>query len=154
MPQKWKGGRKEAQKRYRKNNREKIRERDRKWYQGNRDRELKKRGQYLDKHREHIYKQNAASQKKSRKEYKERVIKGYGSACICCGETESLFLEIHHPEGDGKADRERTGGNSLTLYRWITDNNFPKNYDLLCANCHKGIHYSEDRICPHKMRSP
>lgn len=156
MPREWKGGRKAALKRYRDSHKEEHREYNRQWYLKNHEREKAKRRKYIEGHREHIYNQNKLWQKNARKRYRALVIQGYGGKCICCGEQELLFLEIHHPDGDGKVDRKRTGGNSLTLYKWLVDNNFPPGYELLCSNCHQGIHQSEDGICPHKklMKNP
>ena len=105
---------------------------------------------YQRQNRERVYAYNAKWQREKRAVYRESVVSGYGHACICCGEAETLFLEIHHPNGDGKADRERHGGNSMLFYKWLIKEDFPGNYELLCANCHRAIHQSKDGVCPHK----
>ncbi len=153
MPQKWKGGTGEAQKRYREKHREILRERHRNEYQQNKERYKQYSSVYRKANKEKVFKLNATWQRNKRAEFREIVVSGYGHKCVCCTESETLFLEIHHPNGDGKADRARTGGNSLTFYRWIAANNFPQGYELLCANCHRAIHQSGDGICPHKKKN-
>ena len=152
MANKWKGGPLAAQKRYREKNKEKVRERKLKYYHKNREQAKKSRARYIEKNRKRVYAYNAKWQREKRLEYKMKVIEGYGGACTCCGETEFLFLQIHHPNNNGKPDRKKHGGNSYYFYRWITDNNFPSGYELLCSNCHLGIHLSGDGICPHKIQ--
>ena len=117
MPQKWKGGRNAAQKRYNEKNREKRNAKKREYYQNNRDKVRESQKKYIEANMEKILAYNSNWQRKKRAEYRESVVTGYGHACICCGISETLFLEIHHPNGDGKADRKRTGGNSYTLYK-------------------------------------
>lgn len=150
MAREYKGGRDAAQKRYRENNAEKLRERKRAEYQRKKEYYQKKSSIYRRDHKEKVVALNAKWQSERRFLHREQVVTGYGHKCICCGESETLFLEIHHPNRDGKADRARTGGNTYTFYKWLIENNFPKGYDLLCANCHRAIHQSKDGICPHK----
>jgi hypothetical protein len=154
MPQKWKGGHKAAQKRYREKNKKARNAKSREWYYENLDRVKVLQKEYVRKNRAKVYAYNAAWQQRKRAEYREAVVSGYGHACICCGVADTIFLEIHHPQGNGKADRKRTGGNTYTFYRWLVENKFPKGYELLCANCHKAIHQPGDGICPHKKKDP
>ena len=81
--------------------------------------------------------------------YREPVISYYGGKCVCCGETESKFLELHHVNGDGKAHRERIGVSGTGMYRHLISNNFQSEWELqiLCANCHKAVTYYGS--CPH-----
>lgn len=151
MPQKWKGGKKEAQKRYRESHREKRREYNKQWYLANLEREREKRRKYTNQHRQYIYQQSADWQKRARRKYKILAIKAYGGICACCNEAQIAFLEIHHPNGDGKADRQKFSGNSLTFYQWLFKNNYPSGYEILCSNCHKALH--GEGICPHQLRN-
>jgi len=80
---------------------------------------------------------------------KVKIIEAYGSKCVCCGETLLEFLTIDHINNDGAADRkENKHGSGGKLYRWLIQNNFPKEgYQLLCYNCNcsKGFF----GYCPH-----
>lgn len=80
---------------------------------------------------------------------KQKVIKAYGSKCICCNEETIEFLTIDHINNNGAEDRKNNGKKSGgKLYRWLIKNNFPKEeYQLLCYNCNcaKGFF----GYCPH-----
>jgi hypothetical protein len=81
---------------------------------------------------------------------KAEVVSAYGGKCNCCGEDEFLFLQIDHVNGGGKKDRD-AGLFSTTWYRWLKANNYPKEYQLLCANCNWGKHLNGG-VCPHQDR--
>ena len=147
------GGRQAAQKRYRKRNAERIKLRRRAEYERNKEAYKQRSAQYRRDNKEKVNAYNANWQRRERARCREQVVTGYGHKCTCCEVSETLFLEIHHPSGDGKTDRLRVGGNSLTFYKWLIAEEFPDTCQLLCANCHRAIHQSEDGICPHK-RSP
>ena len=134
-----------TQKRYRDKNREKRNKANRDWYARNAGKMRKHMSEYRKTHKEVIYKANAEWQRNARAKYKHLVVQGYGGKCISCGQPEEIFMQIHHPGGNGKTDRERRGGNSLTLYKWLVDNNFPRGYELLCANCHYAISQKQRR---------
>jgi len=84
--------------------------------------------------------------KKTKNKRREKVIRGYGAKCACCGETEMQFLTIDHINNDGAEHKRSLGG--VDLYTWIIRNNYPKTLQCLCYNCNcaKG-HYGS---CPHK----
>lgn len=74
-----------------------------------------------------------------------RVINGYGGKCVCCGESNYLFLTIDHINfHDGLYDDK--------LYIYLIKNNYPEdNYRLLCYNCNCGRERAPNRICPHNQ---
>lgn len=79
------------------------------------------------------------------RELHDRVIAGYGSLCVCCGETNPAFLTIDHIYGQGYADRRST----YSFYRRLEKEGFPKDrFQLLCMNCNwaKGV----EGTCPHQ----
>lgn len=78
---------------------------------------------------------------------KELVYSYYGKLCNCCGETEVKFLEIDHVDNNGAEHRQMLG--KLSIYVWIVNNNFPANFQILCANCNVGK-YRNGGTCPHK----
>ncbi len=70
-----------------------------------------------------------------------------GPTCRCCGETEFAFLQIDHVRNDGAAHRRVYPSR---IYYWLKNNNYPKGFQVLCANCNfaKGFF----GVCPHKRR--
>ena len=111
-----------------------------------------------EKHREY----EAAYRAKDRKRYnhiktaerrrlKEQVISHYGGKCACCGETEPLFLQIDHIEGNGKQHLRDNGirGAGDKTYRWLRKNGYPPGFQVLCANCNIG-RYINGGVCPHE----
>jgi len=87
--------------------------------------------------------------KKSNKQYRIRVIEYYGNKCLCCGESQYEFLTIDHINGGGTKHREEVG--SAYIWKWIIDNNFPADYQVLCYNCNCGKEGSLNKgVCPHK----
>jgi hypothetical protein len=81
--------------------------------------------------------------------YRRMVLDGYGAECACCGENNIGFLSIDHIKNNGAVDRRRFKGSPTLFYRWLINNNFPKqDYRLLCYNCNIGRHHN-NFICPH-----
>jgi hypothetical protein len=86
-----------------------------------------------------------------RQELKHRIIDHYGGKCVCCGESEILFLTVDHIQGGGKQHRKTIANGGLVngegFYRWLRNHNFPEGFQILCWNCNcaKGIHGE----CPH-----
>ena len=79
---------------------------------------------------------------------KKEVYDYYGRICVCCGETNELFLTVDHINNDGNQQRRKIA-TGRHFYAWIIKNNFPSNLQILCYNCNNGR--SRNRgICPHK----
>ena len=89
------------------------------------------------------------TQKERQARNKKIVLSHYGDECVCCGETEPLFLTIDHRNNDGSKHRKKTNG--ANFYPWIIKNKFPKDLQILCWNCNIGK-YRNEGICPHKTR--
>lgn len=76
--------------------------------------------------------------KKSRQKDRYIVIEHYSNGtmkCICCGENHYDFLTIDHMNNDGanqKRENKLAGNN---MYKWLINNGFPKEYQVLCMNC-------------------
>jgi len=77
---------------------------------------------------------------------KKQVLKHYGNKCICCGEKTYEFLSIDHVNKNGNK-RKKIGA---SFYKWIIDNHYPKDLQILCFNCNcaKGFF----GYCPHQKR--
>lgn len=101
------------------------------------------------------YHANATSQKLKMKEYRERikdaVFGAYGGyTCVCCGESQKLFLSIDHIANDGAAHRKQIGfRGGIGLYLWIVKHDFPSGFQVLCFNCNHGKQLNGG-VCPHK----
>jgi hypothetical protein len=74
------------------------------------------------------------------------IMSHYGAKCSCCGETNMSYLTVDHINNDGAEHRKQV--TSARMYKWIIDNGFPVNFQILCYNCNcaKGFYGS----CPHK----
>ena len=82
-----------------------------------------------------------------RKKRKMEVIEAYGGSCVCCGETEPVFLTIDHIHNNGNILRKVE---TTQIYAYLKRNGFPKdNYQLLCFNCNLGKHHNGGK-CPHE----
>lgn len=78
-----------------------------------------------------------------------KVYDAYGNKCACCGELNQFFLTLDHKKGNGNTHRKdirKMGSNDW--YKWIIENNFPNEFQLLCFNCNLGRQRNEG-ICPH-----
>jgi hypothetical protein len=72
---------------------------------------------------------------------------GGQTACSCCSEKHDEFLSIDHINDDG-ADHRRMIGRSA-LYRWLSNNDFPPGFQVLCMNCNFAKSLGSGG-CPHK----
>jgi hypothetical protein len=81
---------------------------------------------------------------------RERILKAYGGACACCGETEPAFLAVDHKDGGGKQHVKALGG-ATAFYRWLVAESFPSGFQLLCHNCNHGRH-NNGGVCPHQEK--
>ena len=94
----------------------------------------------------------STQQKIRRQKMKDEVFKHYGGyKCVCCGETEPLFLTMDHINGGGRKHRRlvTNGKGGVHFYKWLKKNNYPNEYQILCFNCNSG-RYRNKGICPHK----
>ncbi len=96
--------------------------------------------------------QNKISKQKLLAERRTAVLHHYGNICACCGEDNPLFLCIDHMNNDGAKHRKEfklhSGGR---LEKWLIDNNFPNEFQILCYNCNVGK-WRNKGICPHKEK--
>lgn len=82
------------------------------------------------------------------KSLRMNIIMEYGNQCNCCGIKGYEFLTLDHINNDGNIRRkkEHYGRN---LFKYILNNNFPDDIQVLCYNCNMAkAHYGG--ICPHK----
>lgn len=79
-------------------------------------------------------------------EIRGKVIDGYGGKCVCCGESQIIFLAIDHVNNDGAQER-KVKGVGWKYYADIIRNGFPAKYQVLCYNCNWAKYRGG---CPHQ----
>ena len=79
---------------------------------------------------------------------KNQTFAAYGGKCACCGEMRIEFLAIHHKNGGGGQHRKILKRWGHNFYRWLRQQGFPEEYQVLCHNCNcaKGFY----GYCPHE----
>lgn len=93
---------------------------------------------------------NAGFSRDVRTRNREAVLEHYGNQCVCCGETETLFLEIDHINNNGSVHRkEMKAEGTKDLYTWLKKHNYPSGFQTLCSNCNQGKRRNHG-ICPHQ----
>ena len=65
------------------------------------------------------------------------IFNAYGNKCASCGESIQEFLQIDHINGGGRKHKRSL---SMNFYAWLVKNNFPKGFQILCANCNQEKH--------------
>jgi len=121
---------------------ETFRQQSKKWKESHPDMVLAQRKRWREKHKSQIAIKYRLNTKKRRK----IVIEHYGGKCSCCGESQYEFLTIEHKNGGGTKHRKLIGPANIS--KWIIENNFPPEFDVLCYNCNCAKAYSG--VCPHQ----
>jgi hypothetical protein len=164
--------RREYGKKYAEEHKEECNERSRIWHENHKDRHkeaIKKwntehieemreyRKKYYQEHKTDIDKHkvnrntvyHAEQQRNRNKNLRKKFFEMYGNKCVCCGESEYIFLTMDHVQNDGNKRRERYGNNNLKEYRTAIKEYQPEIYQVLCYNCNHAKHINGG-ICPHK----
>lgn len=80
------------------------------------------------------------SQKARGLERKKKLVGMLGGKCKYCGYDENLAaLEFHHRDPNGKLDNIDLRKMSNSSWEWCVTE--AEKCDLVCANCHRNIHY-------------
>lgn len=82
-----------------------------------------------------------------RRAIKKELIDHYGGRCVCCNETELLFLTLDHIGGGGNIHRAQFDGVTARVYEDLKRRGFPEGFRVLCHNCHNASNTVEG--CPH-----
>ncbi len=73
---------------------------------------------------------------RAQRKLKEEMLKAYGGRCALCLNDNKLVLVIDHVHDNGYQRRhsgqDKTG---IALYRQLRSRGWPREYQLLCANC-------------------
>ena len=151
----------EAAARYRERNREKFNQRMRDWREANREQDRLHKREWRNRKLANgkpeevaaIRAAEAAKTKRSHANCRDQVFAAYGGyKCVCCGETEPMFLSIDHIDNNGAVERKsgKYSGSGTGFYQWLRKNNFPPGYQVLCMNCNTGKH-KNGGVCPHQL---
>lgn len=73
--------------------------------------------------------------KKTRNEQRMQIVAAYGGKCNQCGFDDYRALVIDHVNNNGNEERKSGLKHPNEFYRHIIKNNFPSDYQILCANC-------------------
>lgn len=103
--------------------------------------------------RANVLRLNRRSQRKRNAQIRDEAFAAYGGyRCVCCGETEPLFLSLDHIENDGGEFRKNELGvrtaAGVHTYRWLKRNGWPPAVQVLCMNCQHGKRMNKG-TCPH-----
>jgi hypothetical protein len=64
---------------------------------------------------------------------KQKVLRAYGSRCATCGFEDERALQLDHVHENGAEDRRKR--TPLQRLQQIVADNYPDDYQILCANC-------------------
>lgn len=88
---------------------------------------------------------NAERQREWYNRLRVQILKAYGHACACCGESIAEFLALDHVDGGGTKHRRRRAQSGV--YVDVVRQGFPDTYRLLCHNCNQA--FGAYGRCPH-----
>lgn len=130
-------------------NRDAVNKRRRELYAIDPKKHRERASEYRKKERDNVLAYNRKWSTEYRARLRLEMLDAYGGACSCCGEKESLFLQLDHIENDGHLDR-KVNKTSAKLWAKLKKLNWPKDrYQLLCANCNFGK-MMNGGVCPHQ----
>lgn len=116
----------------------------RQWWLNNRD---KSRGYDRKRWNDPIKRAKRLKQQAVRRiKIKNIVFNYYGGQCIKCNNDLKSMLCMDHINNDGTVQKKLyklSGGSAI--YNWIIKNNYPKDLQILCANCNI-IKYREFKL--------
>lgn len=112
------------------------------WYIKNKDKNREKSKKFRTENRDRLTKRRREIYYQTRR----KILDMYGGVCQCCGEKEIKFLCIDHIGGGGKKHREQI--NKENIYRWLYAREKLSGFQVLCHNCNlaKGFYGR----CPHE----
>ena len=126
-------------------NREKAREADRRAYQKLKltdpERLRRKGREWYQKHKVRVCRDHKEHYRILVGALKSEVLNHYGPVCACCGFSDVRFLSIDHVK-HGKGNRSPSQDRrAIQFLRRIIFAGFPEDYQILCMNCNwaKGV---------------
>ena len=138
---------KEYLKAWRERNKERVKEYGKRAYYKNHKRTLEIKKKWREQNIELLRKKQRERKKEQYHKLRKLIIEHYGGKCNCCGENHYEFLVIDHVNGSGTKERKKIGA-ANNFYRKIIKENYPKDYQILCANCNMARR--NNGVCPHE----
>ena len=104
-----------------------------------------------------VYKNYLLRSKIRSNELRLKVIRAYGSKCVCCGFNDinkkifnKSYLQIDHINGGGYKHIKNLHKSRTTFYLWLKINNYPGDYRVLCWPCNVGMESGKNKCELHK----
>jgi hypothetical protein len=91
--------------------------------------------EYKSKRKELFGRRHKLINQQNRIRLKRLVIQRYGGRCEWCHTTDLDVLCIDHVDNSGGKHRKALGFKGSSIYKWLRKHNYPKNFQVLCANC-------------------
>ena len=130
----------ERKKQYYRNNIKKVNKRNKKWKNNNKEKILEYKREYMKKHKDYFN----TKRKELGKRNKENLFILLGNICRECKEDNIILLDLEHKNGDGKDDRKKgLKGYSLSNYYLKRPKLAKKKLQLLCVKCHRFKNHRE-----------
>jgi hypothetical protein len=86
---------------------------------------------------------------KDRTVYKDLVYAHYGGyVCVCCGETNKMFLTLDHINNNGSTSEVFGSKRTSLRYYKLYKSGYAEQLQVLCYNCNCG-RYRNGGTCPH-----
>jgi hypothetical protein len=139
---------KEASRKWRQKNKERVAETNRLWMLNNLDKVKEARKRY--------YRNDPIAQMQrtilNRHMWRNRLIDALGGCCEKCGFQDRRALEIDHKDGSGKHERKTSSSCSNTGFfkNNALDPTVRERLSCLCANCHRIKTYENDDLSPQR----
>ena len=100
----------------------------------------KKRAQtrdYYRRNRTKVLEYQRPYQAKRLRRLKLQVLGHYSPSLTCahCGFSDVRALSIDHIQGGGGKHTKEIHASGGSFYRWLSRNNYPSGYQVLCMNC-------------------
>ena len=82
--------------------------------------------------------------RKRRRQSRIKILDFLGRRCVCCGETDEIYLEVDHVFNDGNKERKKRSHKWEVVYKKLQAE--PGRYQILCCNCNKAKHYNNGEL--------
>lgn len=128
--------RRDAQNRYRAENKDVVRAKEREYRKANKERLSESARQCRLRNRDKYLEADRISSVQRRRRIRDAVIQHLGGRCVKCGFADTRALQIDHVNGGGTKDHTEKKSVS-SYYQRVMASAPNKDFQLLCANCNQ-----------------